>query len=338
MLLSEFNYELPDELIARFPPEQRGDSRLLVVDQQLDDRRFVDLPSFLQRNDLLVFNDTRVIRARLEARKESGGKAEILLERLQSEYEALALIRASKSPKAGSKLHLPAACEVRVLGRDRDLYALRFSTPIKAYIERHGSVPLPPYLERAADAADSERYQTVYARHPGAVAAPTAGLHFDESLLAATKASGVKHVFVTLHVGAGTFQALRDENVEANKLHAEQVHVSQDVCDAVLQTRSNGGRVIAVGTTSVRALEAASADGRLRPCNEQTSLFIYPGYEFNSIDGMLTNFHLPKSSLLMLVSAFAGTKRALAAYRHAVEQRYRFFSYGDAMLVFPNRP
>lgn len=337
MLLSDFDYELPAGLIATRPPEHRRDSRLLVIDQQLGDRQFADFPAYLQKNDLLVFNDTRVIRARLEGRKDSGGRVEILLERLLSDHEALALIRASKSPKAGSLMRLPEDCEVRVVERDRDLFRIRFSLPIEAYIERHGSVPLPPYLARAADSADSQRYQTVYARQPGAVAAPTAGLHFDEQMLAATKAAGVRHAFVTLHVGAGTFQSLRHDTVEANQLHAERVEVGQDVCDAVNKARADGGRVIAVGTTSVRALEAATRQGSMQPFADDTELFIYPGYQFQSVDAMLTNFHLPKSSLLMLVSAFAGVERTMAAYRHAVQQRYRFFSYGDAMLVLPNR-
>jgi S-adenosylmethionine:tRNA ribosyltransferase-isomerase len=341
MFLSEFDYELPAGLIARHPAEERGGSRLLIVNQNveqlLDDRHFADFPEFLNRNDLLVFNDTRVIRARLEGQKATGGRVEILLERLQSEYEALALIRASKAPKPGSLIRLAAGCEVQVLGRNRDLFALRFSTPIEAFLESHGDVPLPPYIDRIAEPADSDRYQTVYARRPGAVAAPTAGLHFDEQMLAATKAVGAKHAFVTLHVGAGTFQSLRDENVESNQLHAERFQVGQDVCDVVRDTRAAGGRVIAVGTTSVRALEAASDDGRMKACDAETELFIYPGYEFKSVDALLTNFHLPKSSLLMLVSAFAGIERTMNAYRHAVAQRYRFFSYGDAMLVFPQR-
>ncbi len=335
MLISDFDYELPEELIARYPARERRDSRLLVVADGLRDLGFADLPSLLQQDDLLVFNDTRVIKARLAARKETGGKAEILVERVENERVALAMVRASKTPRPGTRLLLGGDAEAVVVGRDDDLFLLEFSTDILAFLDAYGAVPLPPYLEREADATDIERYQTVYAKDPGAVAAPTAGLHFDTAMLEQTLAMGVRHAHVTLHVGAGTFQNLRAEHIEQNRLHAERVEVTQACVDAVNATRAAGGRVIAVGTTSVRSLECASASGELRPFSGETDLFITPGYEFRSVDAMLTNFHLPQSSLLMLVSAFAGRERILDAYAHAVREKYRFFSYGDAMLLAP---
>ena len=335
MLISDFDYELPAELIARYPARDRRDSRLLAVTDGLADLGFADLPSLLRAGDLLVFNDTRVIKARLTARKETGGKAEILIERVESERIALALVRASKSPKPGGRLLLDGGAEAVVASRDDDLFVLEFSTDILPYLERHGEVPLPPYLERDATDADIERYQTVYARDPGAVAAPTAGLHFDDAMLEETLAMGVRHAHVTLHVGAGTFQNLREEHIEENRLHSERVEVRADCVEAVRQARAEGGRVIAVGTTSVRSLECASSSGELQPFNGETDLFILPGYRFRSVDAMITNFHLPQSSLLMLVSAFAGRERMLDAYAHAVREKYRFFSYGDAMFLTP---
>lgn len=335
MRISDFDYELPPELIARYPAQDRRDSRLLSVRDSVEDLGFADLPSLLRPGDLLVFNDTRVIKARLNGRKETGGKAEILIERIESERVALALVRASKSPRPGSLLVFDGGAEAVVVGRDDDLFVLEFSTKLLPYLEEYGDVPLPPYLEREADDADIERYQTVYANDPGAVAAPTAGLHFDAAMLAQTLAEGVNHAHVTLHVGAGTFQSLREEHIEKNRLHSERVEVSQECCDAVAATRAAGGRVIAVGTTSVRALECASTRDGLRPLSGETDMFILPGYEFRSVDAMLTNFHLPQSSLLMLVSAFAGKDRILAAYGHAVREKYRFFSYGDAMFLTP---
>jgi S-adenosylmethionine:tRNA ribosyltransferase-isomerase len=335
MFLADFKYELPDELIARYPAPERAASRLLVVGDRPEDRYFTALPSCLAPGDLLVFNNTRVIHARLHGRKETGGKVEILVERIQSGREAVAQVRASKSPKTGNVIRLPGEVTATVRGRQGDMYLLEFSTDLGRYLDEYGEVPLPPYLGREAESADDERYQTVYAKHPGAVAAPTAGLHFDESVLAETIAAGAKHAFVTLHVGAGTFQPLRREQVEANRLHAERVVVDRAVCDAVHDTRQSGGRVIAVGTTSVRALESAAQSGEIRPFDGETDIFITPGYEFRVVDAMLTNFHLPQSSLLMLVAAFAGRERILSAYRHAVGERYRFFSYGDAMLLFP---
>lgn len=332
MRISDFDYQLPGELIARYPPAERRDSRLLLVGAEIHDRQFAQLPELLRAGDLLVFNDSRVIPARLHGRKESGGKVEVLIERVEAEHLALAHIRASKSPRPGSKLYIDDV-EVSVRDRDGALFALEFATPVLPLLERLGEIPLPPYLGREAEPADRERYQTVYARDPGAVAAPTAGLHFDQAMLDETLAMGVQHAWVTLHVGAGTFQSLRAENVAENRLHSERVELGQDVCDAVQTCRSAGGRVIAVGTTSVRALESAAASGELQPFHGETDLFILPGYRFRCVDAMLTNFHLPQSSLLMLVAAFAGTARVLHAYRHAVQSRYRFFSYGDAMFL-----
>ncbi|MDH4047295.1 MAG: tRNA preQ1(34) S-adenosylmethionine ribosyltransferase-isomerase QueA [Gammaproteobacteria bacterium] len=340
MQLSDFDYELPDELIARFPPERRRDSRLLVANaatRQLTDSGFAKLGELLREGDLLVFNDTRVIPARLHGRKETGGRIEILIERVSGERSALALLRSSKVAKVGMKLEFPGGATATVTGRAGDFFLIDFSLPIEPYLERHGETPLPPYLGRDADAADGDRYQTVYAKRPGAVAAPTAGLHFDTDLLEETRRQGVQHAFVTLHVGAGTFQNLREEMVSDNRLHAERVTVGDATSEAICNTRASGGRVIAVGTTTVRALEAASRDGTVKPFSGETDLFILPGYRFRSVDALLTNFHLPRSSLLMLVAAFAGRQFVLEAYRHAVAGRYRFFSYGDAMFIVPKK-
>jgi S-adenosylmethionine:tRNA ribosyltransferase-isomerase len=335
MLVSDFNYQLPAELIAQFPPAERRGSRLLALQDGIRDLVFEQFASLLRPEDLLVFNDTRVIKARLGARKETGGKVEVLIERIQAPQAALAHIKASKSPKAGSSLQLNEGAVATVTGRDGDLYSLQFSTEILPFLDRHGEVPLPPYLGRAANEDDAWRYQTVYAKDPGAVAAPTAGLHFDTAMLEETLRCGVRHAWVTLHVGAGTFQSLRAEQVDDNRLHSERVLVDESCCAAVLKARAVGGRVIAIGTTSVRALECASADGVLAPYNGDTDIFIRPGYKFHSVDAMLTNFHLPESSLLMLVAAFCGTPRILDAYRFAVDEKYRFFSYGDAMFLTP---
>ncbi len=282
-----------------------------------------------------MFNDTRVIKARLTGQKETGGRVEVLVERITGAKSALAHIRASKSPKPGGRLVLAAGARARVSSRDGDLFALEFSVEVLPFLETHGEVPLPPYLHRPASDGDVDRYQTVYAREPGAVAAPTAGLHFDDAMLEETLAAGAQHSWVTLHVGAGTFQSLRFDQVADNRLHEERLQVSQACCDAVTATRAAGGRVIAVGTTSVRALESAAASGTLQPYAGETELFIFPGYTFRTVDAIITNFHLPQSSLLMLVAAFAGRERVLAAYRHAVHKRYRFFSYGDAMFMTP---
>lgn len=335
MRISDYDYALPDELIARHPAAERRASRLLEVGPGLIDRQFADLPGLLHPGDLLVFNDTRVIPARLAAVKETGGRVEILVERIESECCALAQVRASKTPKTGGRLLLDSGETVAVAGRDDEFFILDFPRPVLDVLDVSGEVPLPPYLGREAEPADAERYQTVYAQDPGAVAAPTAGLHFDLQMLEDTLAAGVRHAFVTLHVGAGTFQALRHEHIARNRLHSERVRVTEACCRAVRETRAAGGRVVAVGTTVVRSLESASRSGEIRPFQGETDLFILPGYAFRSVDAMITNFHLPKSSLLMLVAAFAGRERILRAYEHAVNSEYRFFSYGDSMFVTP---
>jgi S-adenosylmethionine:tRNA ribosyltransferase-isomerase len=338
MQLSDFHYDLPDELIAQHPPARRGDSRLLHLPAQrgLVDRHFSELPELLQAGDLLVFNDTRVIPARLFGEKSTGGRVEILIERLVSDREALAQVRASKSPRPGSRLRV-AEQEVEVVGRDGGFFLLRtLETGFAALMEAHGHMPLPPYIERADAAADRERYQTVYGSRPGAVAAPTAGLHFDQAMLDRLEAHGIEQARVTLHVGAGTFQPVRVQDLDEHRMHSEWLQVPPSVVDAVDRTRQRGGRVVAVGTTSVRSLETAAASGPLAPFEGDTRLFIRPGYGFRVVDALLTNFHLPESTLLMLVSAFAGHERVMAAYRHAVAARYRFFSYGDAMFLVHN--
>lgn len=335
MLLSDFDYELPNEIIARYPTKKRRASRLLNVGTANSDAMFAELPSLLRAGDLLVLNNTRVMRARLHGRKETGGRVEVLVERVHSKFDAMAQIRASKTPKSSSAIHFADHCQATVIDRVDNMFLLRFSEPVQAYLDSHGEIPLPPYLGRQEESSDTERYQTVYAESTGAVAAPTAGLHFDHEMLAETKSLGVAHAFITLHVGAGTFQPLRHERAELNRLHAEHVEVSAEVCALIRETRASGGRVIAVGTTSVRALEAASAGGQIDQFVGDTDIFILPGYEFQAVDMLLTNFHLPKSSLLMLVAAFGGYERIMSAYRHAVQQRYRFFSYGDAMLISP---
>ena len=335
MQISDFDYSLPEALIAKYPASERRASRLLEVGDRLVDRTFAELPALLRPGDLLVFNDTRVIPARLHGVKQSGGRVEILIERVQGESLALAQVRASKSPGRGTKLRLAGDAEATVLGRNGSFFELEFSLPVLPLLESVGEVPLPPYLGRDAEPGDAEREQTVYARDPGAVAAPTAGLHFDRAMLDETLASGIRHAYITLHVGAGTFQALRREHVEENRLHRERLFVDEATCEAVRQTRAAGGRVIAVGTTAVRALETASLHGSIAPFSGETDLFILPGFEFRSVDSMITNFHLPQSSLLMLVAAFAGRDRVLGAYEHAVRRKYRFFSYGDSMFLTP---
>lgn len=339
MLRSDFHYELPDDLIARHPAARRSDSRLLHLDGRdgaLADLRFVDLPRLLRAGDLLVFNDTRVIPARLHGHKATGGKVELLLERVTGGHRALVQLRSSKPPAAGSLIHLPGGVHATVVGREEDFWLIDFGSEPAAVFERHGEMPLPPYLRRAADEFDRDRYQTVFARVPGAVAAPTAGLHFDEALLESCGRAGVSTTHVTLHVGAGTFQPVRVDDIRQHRMHAELTEVPQAACDAVAACRARGGRVVAVGTTAVRALESAAQGGHLAPCIGDTRLFITPGYRFRVVDALVTNFHLPESTLLMLVSAFAGRAHVLAAYRHAVAQRYRFFSYGDAMFVEPD--
>jgi S-adenosylmethionine:tRNA ribosyltransferase-isomerase len=338
MLRSDFAYDLPEELIARHPAARRSDSRLLHLDGgsgATRDLRFTDLPSLLRRGDLLVFNDTRVIPARLQGHKQTGGRVEILLERVVDGARALVQLRSSKPTATGSSIELPGELHATVLGREGDFWLLDFGGPPAAVFELHGEMPLPPYLHRAPEEYDRERYQTIFAREPGAVAAPTAGLHFDEALLAACELAGARQARVTLHVGAGTFQPVRVMDLRDHRMHVERAVVPPATCEAVRECRARGGRVVAVGTTAVRALESAALDGVLEPFAGETRLFITPGFRFRVADALLTNFHLPESTLLMLVSAFAGRAHLFAAYRHAIAQRYRFFSYGDAMFVEP---
>lgn len=338
MRKSDFHYELPDELIAQHPASPRTASRLLGVRAGAAaflDLRFRDLAQLLRPGDLLVLNDTRVIPARLHGVKQTGGRIEALIERVLDGSHALAQLRASKPARVGQWLEFDGGLRAGVEGREGEFYRLAFDTtmPLHEALEHVGHVPLPPYIARADQAADRERYQTVYAREPGAAAAPTAGLHFDAALLEQLRAQGVEHVFVTLHVGAGTFQPLRSEAVEGQRLHAERVRVPEAACAQVNRARAQGRRIVAVGTTVVRALESAARDDGVAAFEGETDIFIYPGYRFRVVDALVTNFHLPESSLLMLVCAFGGTARVLAAYRHAVQQRYRFYSYGDAMFI-----
>ena len=338
MQLDDFDYHLPEELIAQVPAVVRSASRLLHLDGvtgALHDYHFAQVLELLQPGDLLVLNDTRVIKARLTGRKATGGQIEVLIERVLNQHEALAQIRASHAPKAGTMLLLGDAIEAQVIARQDDLYRLHFSggAGVLTVLERHGSVPLPPYITHVPDAVDESRYQTVYARTPGAVAAPTAGLHFDAPLLDALRARGVGVAYLTLHVGAGTFQPVRTQNLAEHRMHGEWYSLPQETVDALHATRAAGGRVIAAGTTSLRALEAAAAEGDPVAGDAETALFILPGYRFRAVDRLITNFHLPKSTLLMLVSAFGGMDHIRMAYRHAIAQRYRFFSYGDAMLI-----
>lgn len=339
MRRQDFNYRLPPELIAQHPLAERTASRLLVLDGasgQYTDHLFRELPEWLRPGDLLVFNDTRVIPARLFGRKPGGGRLELLIERILDAHTALAQARSSKPLRVGMRIRVADMTDVVVAGREAEFFRLEFpEATLPDFLYQHGHVPLPPYIRHADEAEDRERYQTVYARVPGAVAAPTAGLHFDQGLFDRLAGRGVRREFVTLHVGAGTFQPVREDDVLQHHMHSEQARVSQAVCDAVAETRRRDGRVVAVGTTAVRSLEAAAANGALKPFAGETSLYIYPGYRFRVVDALITNFHLPESTLLMLVSAFAGREQVLAAYRHAVEARYRFFSYGDAMFVTP---
>ncbi len=338
MKLSDFDYELPPGLIAQFPATVRGASRLLHLDGAsgaLHDRSFSELAMLVEPGDVLVMNDTRVIKARLLGRKDSGGQIEVLVERVLDHCRVLAQVRASKSPRAGTRLTLAGDVVAEVLGREGEFYELRFNDceDVFALLERAGSVPLPPYISHTPDAGDTARYQTVYAKTPGAVAAPTAGLHFDEAMLAALRARGVALAWLTLHVGAGTFQPVRVENLAEHRMHAEWYSLPQATVEAIAAARAAGRRVIAVGTTTLRALESAAAAGALQAGSAETRLFILPGFRFRVVDRLVTNFHLPRSTLLMLVSAFAGGDNIRRAYRHAVAARYRFFSYGDAMLI-----
>ena len=338
MQRSEFHYELPPELIAQTPLNERSASRLLVLERdsgRIDDRRFIDLPELLAPGDFLVLNDTRVLPARLFGARTTGGRVELLLERVVSERRLRAQLRASHKPAVGGEVELAGGARARVVARDDTLFELELDRDVEGFIAQHGQVPLPPYIERPPDACDTERYQTVFAREPGAVAAPTAGLHFDAALLARLGERGIAHGFLTLHVGAGTFAPVRSERIEDHTLHAERFKIDASLVDRIERCRGRGGRIVAVGTTSVRALETAARSGTLRPAEGDTDLFIRPGFPFQVVDALVTNFHLPESSLLMLVAAFAGHGRTLAAYRHAVAQRYRFFSYGDAMLIAP---
>jgi S-adenosylmethionine:tRNA ribosyltransferase-isomerase len=338
MRTDEFNYSLPAELIAQYPPVERGASRLLYLhgpDGQLVDRQFVEFADLLLPNDLLVFNDTRVLPARLFGHKASGGKVEIMVERLLDEHRLLAQMRFSKTPKPGARIMLGHDITLVVTGRAGEMFTLEVQGGQTALsvLEKMGHMPLPPYIQHVDTEIDWERYQTVYASRPGAVAAPTAGLHFTEEMLHAIRRRGVSTGFLTLHVGAGTFQPVRTARVADHRMHSEYLSVSQDLCAQVEAARASGGRVIAVGTTSVRGLETAGRSGTLQPYAGETDIFIYPGFDFKIVDGMLTNFHLPESTLLMLVCAFAGKERIMHAYQHAIKQKYRFYSYGDAMFI-----
>jgi S-adenosylmethionine:tRNA ribosyltransferase-isomerase len=353
MRTDEFDFVLPAQLIAQHPPARRGASRLLYAhDGELEDRHFAELLQFVRTGDVLVLNDTRVIKARLFGSRESatksrnslstkadekltGGKVEVLVERVLNAHEVLAQVRASHAPKAGGRLLLADALQVEVLGREGEFFHLRFvaAEDVLDLLDRYGQLPLPPYITHAADDEDEQRYQTVYARQAGAVAAPTAGLHFDEAMLQALRDKGVRITYVTLHVGAGTFQPVRAEHIHEHTMHSERYEIPQNTVDAIAQTRAAGGRVIAVGTTSLRALESAGQTGLLQAGSGETKIFITPGYRFRLVDVLLTNFHLPRSTLLMLVCAFGGMNEILEAYRHAVENKYHFFSYGDAMLI-----
>ena len=343
MKLSDFHFDLPEALIAHFPPEKRTDSRLLHLDRtsgQITHRLFPDLLELLTPKDLMVFNDTRVIAARMFGKKQTGGQVEILLERVLGEYRALAQIRASKSPKPGSRLLISireedssGEVQIEVKGREGDFFVLEFEVPVTDVCDKAGHMPLPPYIKREDDISDYERYQTVYGDKEGAVAAPTAGLHFDNTLLTEIQEKGVETAKVTLHVGAGTFQPVRSDDIEDHNMHSEYLEVSQQVCDQVNACKKRGGRVIAVGTTSVRCLETAAHSGKILPHSGDTRIFIYPGYTFKVVDALVTNFHLPESTLIMLVSALAGRENILEAYKEAVKEKYRFFSYGDAMFI-----
>lgn len=337
LTLADFDYHLPADLIAQAPAATRTGSRLLHVDSDglMHDRSFRDIVSLLREGDLLVFNNTKVIKARLFGQKDSGGKVEVLIERITGLQTALAHVRSSKTPRAGSVLRFAQEIQATVTGREHDLFILNMNHPVLEVLETHGQTPLPPYITHTPDAQDEARYQTVYAEKPGAVAAPTAGLHFDESILAQLKSQGVEQTFVTLHVGAGTFQPVRGNDLSQHVMHAEWYEVPAAAEQAIAQTRARKGRVIAVGTTSVRALESAAQQhgGHVMASASDTRLFITPGFSFQAVDAMVTNFHLPQSTLLMLVSAFIGLDTMREAYAHAVAQRYRFFSYGDAMFL-----
>ena len=337
MKTSDFNYHLPDELIAQFPLENRTDSRLLhVTNDLLADLQFKNIIDLIRPDDLLVFNDTEVIPARLYGQKASGGKIEILIERLIDENTALAHVKASKSPKVGAELIINEGLQARVVARHDSLFELAFNQPVLNVLDSCGHIPLPPYIDRADEDSDFQRYQTVYGRVPGAVAAPTAGLHFDQPLLEQIRSKGVDTAEVTLHVGAGTFQPVRVDDINDHHMHSEYIDVSAEVVNKINACKARGGRVIAVGTTSVRSLESAAKEGVLKAYQGDTDIFIYPGYKFQVIDALITNFHLPESTLLMLVSALIGQDVIFNAYQHAIAEKYRFFSYGDAMFIEPD--
>jgi len=337
MKTSDFGFELPDELIARFPMAERSASRMLCLNGDtgaLDHKIFRDIENLLEPGDLLVFNNTRVIPARIYGQKASGGKLEALIERVVDQHHVLAHLKSSRSPKPGQMIQL-AGADVEVTGRQGALFELHFKDerPVLDILEEQGEMPLPPYMDREEQEEDKERYQTVYAEKDGAVAAPTAGLHFDDPLMERLKAKGIEFGFVTLHVGAGTFQPVKVDDVTEHEMHAEYVEVDEALCEQVRAARARGNRVVAVGTTSVRSLESASQSGEIQPFYDDTRIFIYPGYEFKSVDALITNFHLPESTLIMLVSAFAGKSHVMNAYEVAVQERYRFFSYGDCMFI-----
>ena len=343
MRVSDFDYQLPEHLIAQMPLAERSASRMLVVNpasENLTHRLFTNLDEYIDPGDLLVFNNTRVIPARLFGQKYSGGKLEVMVERVLDREYLLAHIRSSKALKPGTRLLLEREIKCTMVKREGELFVLRQQSD-KSWLElldQYGHVPLPPYIQRADESEDRERYQTVYAQFPGAVAAPTAGLHFDRTMIDRFASRGINTAYVTLHIGAGTFQPVRGEDIDNHVMHAERINVPQQVCDAVIETRSHGKRVIAVGTTVVRSLETAASTGKLLPLDDESRLFIKPGFEFNVVEAMITNFHLPKSTLLMLVSAFAGTDIIRKAYTQAIQQQYRFFSYGDAMMITSKRP
>jgi len=345
MNVSDFDFELPDGLIANYPESNRTDSRLLALDGNdgsINDGVFTDILTLLKPNDLLVFNDTKVVPARLFGRKETGGKLEILFERRIDDATFLAHVRSSKSPKEGSKILLEEGFKLTMKGRQGALFVLEISSDnlarnidVFSLLEKLGHIPLPPYIERSDEELDQSRYQTVYAQNPGAAAAPTAGLHFDDNIIESLKSKGVNTTFVTLHVGAGTFQPVKVDQIKDHVMHSEWIHVSDETVAAIEHTKKLGGRVVCVGTTSLRSLESASQTGQVKPFIGDTDIFIFPGYKFNTVDALITNFHLPKSTLLMLVSAFSGKNHVMNAYAHAIKEKYRFFSYGDAMFLSP---
>ena len=338
MSLSDYNFSLPDDLIARFPLKNRRDSRLMILDcyeKKIIDSEFTSLYRYTAPNDLLVFNDTKVINARIFGNKPTGGKVEILIERVIDKWTADVLIKANKSLPAGAKILFESDQYAIILSKNEKIFRIKFSIPVAKQIEKSGQIPIPSYFNRPSNDSDIDRYQTIYAKNSGAVAAPTAGLHFDEDMFQQSLSSNVSHAFITLHIGAGTFLPLKNKNIDENKLHSEYIQVSKNASDSIAKAKKNNGRVIAIGTTSTRALESASKDNVVLPCQGETSIFIKPGYKFRVVDALLTNFHLPMSSLLMLVSAMAGKKFIMKAYNHAINKKYRFYSYGDAMLILP---